>query len=420
MTYQDSVVQPKHVIRLRGFSLIELMISMIMGLILISGMISFFSALNRSSALNRAIAIVQEDARFALESISADIRMAGFQGCSTMDESRLKVKAVNAPIANFSTGISESAIWLSKVESETQWTPEIPWGSSFSLPSVNSAVTGTYALALQFGDPSTYPLKAQVGILAPAADGLIQIAGERADININSGDLAIISDCQGGDLFHVTSVSEDDDTGAVEISHFMDAVTNNDASFSVKYGSTDILLNQTMVMRFNANIYYIGDTGQEDASGNSLTALYLQTYPFDEDNPPIELIQGAEQLAVSFTQVDALGNVQYVNAGDSTFEPSKVQAVRIGILVSSYDSVAESDDTKTYVMAGQSVIPETAVSTEEASAEDSSDDDTADDDSSDDDSADDDSATSLTHAADRKLRLAFDTTVKIRNQRAQE
>ena len=396
MTFRELVWQREHTLRPRGFSLIELMIAMVLGLILISGMISIFSALNRSSTLNRAIATAQQDARFALESMSSDIRMAGFQGCSALEESHLKINAVNAPIADFSQGISESAIWLSKVVSSTEWAPEIPWGSSFALPSVNSAVTGTTVLALQFGDPSAYSLNAQVGITNPARDGLIQIAGQSADINISTGDLAIISDCQGGDLFHVTNVSSDADAGMVEISHTADSTTNSDASFSVAYGNTDILLNQTMVMRFNAHIYYIGNTGQDDASGNDITALYLQTYPFNADNPPIELIQGVEHLAVSFTQVDDLGNVRYVNAGDSTFEPSKVQAVRIGVLVSSFDAVAESNDSKTYMIAGQSVIPAVAGS------------------------SDDDSTASLTHAADRKLRLAFDTTVKVRNKRLQE
>ena len=46
----------------KGFSLIEMMIVLVIGLVLISGMITIFSATNQSSRLARAVATIQEDA----------------------------------------------------------------------------------------------------------------------------------------------------------------------------------------------------------------------------------------------------------------------------------------------------------------------------------------------------------------------
>lgn len=374
----------------RGFSLVEMMIALAMGLLLISGMITIVFTTNRTSGLNRALATIQEDARFALDIISSDIRVAGFQGCSTIAETNLTVKAINAPIEDFSQGLKTSAIWLSSVASATSWEPALPWGSSFTIPTSNPAVIGTNVLALQFGDPEVYSLETAVGITTPDPSGIIRIVGNPAEINIRTGELAIISDCQGGDLFQVTGTSSAGTT-ALDILHAAGTSTNSSDSLTAPYGSSDVLLRQSKVMRLNTNVYYVGDTGLDNQNGADITALYLQTYPFTASNPPIELVQGVEQLAVTFTQVDESGNTIKVTSDDAAFDPSRVQAVGLGVLLSSFGMVADINDSKTYVIAGKSVVPATGSSTGD-----------------------------FTHAGDRRLRLAFNTTVKMRNMRPQE
>ncbi|MBX2886174.1 MAG: prepilin-type N-terminal cleavage/methylation domain-containing protein, partial [Granulosicoccus sp.] len=53
-----------------GFSMVELLVAMAIGLILISGMISVFGGNRRSSELNQAMSNMQESARFAIDAIS--------------------------------------------------------------------------------------------------------------------------------------------------------------------------------------------------------------------------------------------------------------------------------------------------------------------------------------------------------------
>ena len=375
-----------------GFSLVELMIAMVLGLILIGGMVSIFSSNHSSSRLNHAIATIQENARFALDVISRDVRMAGFQGCAPITGRSISVKAIDAPFDDPLLGLAASSIWGSRVESATNWDPEPPWGASFSVPSSNQAVAGTNVLALQFGDSTTYALNAPVGITTPSTSGLIQIAGNAVDVNINEGDLAIIADCQGGDLFRVTATTPVGTT-AVNIAHATGAATNSSGSLTAEYGNTTLLLNQALVMRFNSHIYYVGDTGIDNSEGDNITALYLQTYPFVTANPPVELVQGVEHLAISFSQIDALGSIRQVDAGNSAFDASQVQSVRIGILMASHDAIADMDDAKTYMLAGTAVAPEGSTSTLPGA---------------------------VTHPADRRFRLAFNTTVKVRNVRTLE
>ena len=374
----------------RGFSIIELMIALAVGLVLITGMISVFVANNQTANLNQALASLQEDARFALETIGRDVRMTGFQGCTTASEDILNVIASDAPLDDYTVGLAESSIWLSKAVSATSWLPELPWGSGFSPPTTNAAVTGTDILALQFGDPIVYSLDAAVGVSSPSVSGVIQIKASPEEVNIAEGDLAIISDCQAGDLFYVTETTPVDSI-AVQLEHKKAGSRNSSGALTQIYGDTAALLRQVMVMRFNANIYYVGDTGLKNRRGDAISSLYLQTYPFDSSNPPVELVQSVEQLAVTFTQVDDEGNLRNVSVGDSTFNSAQVQAVRIGVLLASYDPITDSNDSKTYTIAGQTVVPA-------ANAP----------------------SGATTHAGDRRLRLAFNTTIKVRNTRTRE
>ncbi len=63
--------------RQTGFSLIELMIAMLLGLVIMAGLVNLFLQTKRSFNQNESIARMQEDARFALDTIVTDLSMAG-------------------------------------------------------------------------------------------------------------------------------------------------------------------------------------------------------------------------------------------------------------------------------------------------------------------------------------------------------
>jgi len=68
-----------------GFTLIELMIAMLLGLIVIAGVTSVFLATQRSYRTNVALGDVQDGSRIAFELMARDIRDAGLTGCGTGD-----------------------------------------------------------------------------------------------------------------------------------------------------------------------------------------------------------------------------------------------------------------------------------------------------------------------------------------------
>lgn len=66
--------------RFKGFSLVELMIALVLGLLLTAGLIQLFSGTRLTFRTNDALARVQENGRFALELLKRDLRTAGTHG----------------------------------------------------------------------------------------------------------------------------------------------------------------------------------------------------------------------------------------------------------------------------------------------------------------------------------------------------
>lgn len=65
----------------RGFSLVELMVSMVIGLIVVLGVTQIFLSAKNTYMSQNASAAMQEDARYALSKMIQEIRMVGMFGC---------------------------------------------------------------------------------------------------------------------------------------------------------------------------------------------------------------------------------------------------------------------------------------------------------------------------------------------------
>ncbi|WP_411381221.1 PilW family protein [Pseudomonas sp. MPB26] len=67
--------------RIRGFSLVELLLALAMGLVLVLGASQVVISTNANHASQQAAMLLQDDARFVLGKITQDIRQAGMFGC---------------------------------------------------------------------------------------------------------------------------------------------------------------------------------------------------------------------------------------------------------------------------------------------------------------------------------------------------
>lgn len=83
-------------VRASGFTLIEMMIAMILGLVVIAGVTSVFLAGQQSFRTNDSLAEVQDSSRVAFELMARDIREAGLTGCNSANDRVTNVLA-NSP-----------------------------------------------------------------------------------------------------------------------------------------------------------------------------------------------------------------------------------------------------------------------------------------------------------------------------------
>jgi len=353
-----------------GFSLVELLIATTLGVVLIGGVITVFAGTKRSSAINSNLTELQENARFALESIMREARMAGFQGCVDINSKSASIKADSAPTTN----LNATAIQSSLVNTPTQWTPAPPL--NFTIPTgVGAPVPGTHTLSVQFGSPQTFTINPMQRVDDPI------VLTETTD-NFVEGDLALISNCQVADIVTVTAVS-----GAT-LAH--DGSENGgDDRLSAPYGQAGER-NRARVMRFEANIFYIGDTTRRNSDGDPVYALYRQTLPYNR--PPIEMVEGVDNMRIrlGYRDRDALvsDNMTFVSP-DAIPPAGRIEVIQIGLLLQSIDPVTDVDDEKSYFLAGDQILPANASG----------------------------ASLGLTHAGDKRLRMAFSSSVTIRNRR---
>ena len=64
-----------------GVTLVELMVSLLLGLVITGGVVQIFVANRATYAFNEGLARVQENGRSAIDALNFNVRMAGFYGC---------------------------------------------------------------------------------------------------------------------------------------------------------------------------------------------------------------------------------------------------------------------------------------------------------------------------------------------------
>lgn len=351
-----------------GFTLVEVMIALALGLVLISGLVTVFQGNKQSSELNQAMAEMQESARFALDALTRDARMAGFQGCALASDSSAKVIASDAPTDN----LNLSALTGSRIIGTKNWDPPPPL--TFTIPTAGiEPVVGSDVLSLQFGNQEIFNV-------LPMPNAGADIVLSEAPTTIEAGDLLLVGNCQVADLFRATAVND------ATIKHGS-LLNQGTANLSIAYGQGGAN-NLSMLTKFEANVYFLANTGRKNKSGDEIISLYRQTLPFDQ--PPQEMIEGVEQFRIKYgIREEGTNSIMWGNASDVAGDFDRVHSLQIGLLMSSYERLAPAADNKSYIVAGDLVMPSQSTG----------------------------AAGDPTHAGDRRFRLAFNTTINIRNRR---
>src|SRR5688500_3368499 len=178
----------------RGFTLIELMIAMVLGLIVVGGVISVMLANKRSYRTNEGLAQVQESARTAFELMARDIRQSGGNGCDN-----------NNRTANL---LNPSALWWQnwfgvRGIDGTDVDPAVANGTT-----IGTRVAGTDSLHVQGIEGAGLPVQ-----LHNAAATTIQLNAASSTFVVD--DIVLVCDQDHAAIFEVTAY----DSGSRTITH---------------------------------------------------------------------------------------------------------------------------------------------------------------------------------------------------------
>lgn len=261
-----------------GFGLVELMISITLGLVLSTAVIQIFVASNSSSKLQQSLAQVQENARFAMRVIGQNVRMSGNMGCMSFDGGADSAGPSITTIALPASAVDFGA--------KTTFVGQDDLASGNAL----GAVVGTDAIQIKRASNEFIRM-----------DSTTTASATGITINDNSlgfveGDYVLVSDCQSVDIFRVSNTPLAEGKGATELKHAAGA-KNSSASLGKLYGV------DADIFSFETINYFVRDTGRTTPEGKPINALYVQQTIAGSGgvmSAATELVEGVEDMQFSY------------------------------------------------------------------------------------------------------------------------
>jgi len=307
-----------------GLSLVEVLVALVISLFLLTGIVQVYMSHKVSYTFSEAISRIQENGRFALDTMTQDLRMAGFFGCAIFDPADTTTLVNNLNPAN--PGFDDFFVQgpLNGTEGD--------------------GLNGSDSITLRGAKPD------QVTIQPPFNVSTSANIFVTATDSIQPGDIVMLSNCRGGDIFQVTNKTAGGgatqqaivhNTGGGNPGNFNpDACAGGNAHcLSQTYGSDSTMFELQVVTYSIA----VGASGEP--------ALWRS----ENSDPAVELIDGIDQMQILYgidTDDDDFAN-QYVI---STAVPDMldVMSIRLMLLVRS-DSDGVTEGAQVYNYNGASI-----------------------------------------------------------------
>lgn len=290
-------------VRQAGVSLIELLIAMALGLLVVGAVGYVFLGSKQTFRTQEGLARLQEDARFAFEIISQDLRMAGFAGCNRVNFATVYAAApanlladptlwygilTNSPLGYEATNAGAPAVGM----------PADLAGNGAAIGSSvdNDAINGRDALSIVRADE-----RSQYVVAAHAA-GSNSITTAAHGLGVGDVNKVVVV-CDPSGVFSPPTVFS------------LGAVPNGTTLTANANIATAIPLN-SRIFPVHAATYYV----RNNAAG--VPALYRQTLTAAGGLTAEELVPGVEDMQINYgvdTDATADGRPnQYQDADDVT------------------------------------------------------------------------------------------------------
>jgi len=340
----------------QGFSLIEMMISVVLGLILMSGVIQMFLSSRAAFSSQQAISRVQETGRLAVEFLARDIRMAGFLGCTSKDGTT--TSTLNSPTTfpndwlTFVMGYHVTSSASSMPATSDSGISHAPQIGTDMIVIRGASISGAVTTAVST-DTTIYS-KVVSTSTAGCGTGSDMLNG------LCPNDIAVEANCTKATVFQITSIQNT--AGVANIAHVAAGTPGNATATwgGAPSDTTNAYAAGAEVLKMNRIIYFIatGSSGNPTLFQNAAvrnTTTGAVTY---QDT---ELLDGVENVHLSYgvdtsATPDGIPDIYQDANSMSAAQWSKVLSVRVEILVRSADNNVVSEPQK-YTFNSATVSP---------------------------------------------------------------
>ena len=329
-----------------GMSLIEVMVALVISLFLLAGIVQVFMANRASYTFSESISRIQENGRFALDTVAQDLRMVGFFGCAVFDPADTSnlVNNLNPAGAGYDAALHDFI------------------NQGLLGGTENDGLNGSDSITLRGAKPDQVTVQPPFNVSTSA--NIFVSATE----SIQPGDIVMVTNCIGGDIFQVTNKTASTGPSQQAVVHNTGGGTPGNYNpgacgggghcLSQTYGS------DTTMFELQAVTYSIA------AGASGEPALWRS-----ENGTNVELIDGIDQMQILYgvdTNGDNFANQYLVST--AVADMLTVMSVRMMLLVRS-DTDGVTEDAQVYNYNGANIT-----------------------------------------AADQRLRQVFSTTISLRNR----
>ncbi|MBT3066089.1 PilW family protein [Rhodoferax sp. U11-2br] len=200
--------------RQRGLTLIELMVSLVLGLILVGGVLSIFVSTTQTARVNDNLMRIQENARMAFDLMARDLREAGHNPCGSKLVANVLRSSGAIPVwANWNAGTLRG---YDNTQDET--------GIKAFGTTTNTRVSGTDAVLM---------IKADLGDFAVVSHDTADFQFALATgSNFQENDIALVCDGKSAAIFQIYDFSPKSGANkGMNISHQADSTNINCSNF---------------------------------------------------------------------------------------------------------------------------------------------------------------------------------------------
>jgi type IV pilus assembly protein PilW len=339
------IPQATSIRRQRGVTLVELMVSLVLALLITGGVLQVFAANRASYEFNDGLSRLQENGRFALDTLSYRLRLAGYFGCVWGVPVTNNLNTPTSFAFDFEDGLSgfeaagtdagdtyaATATNPANSSTLTDWTPALPADLAASV------IPGSDVLVVRNGSSTAHAL------ITPFADtNKAYASATTADYAI--GDIAVVSDCEKASVFQVTAVAAAG--GGIELSHTGPGTPGN---ATAAWGTDQEYGNGGELLKAETWAYYVGQR-----AGGGPPALFQQRLEIDSASTtaalaPEELVAHVDTMQLLYGIDAALDGAvdQYVVA-----DWSQVVTVRVSLVMRSPEEYGVETDNRTYDVNG--------------------------------------------------------------------